>query len=94
MVIFPLKDLLYVTKASTNELKKICSALESCSGFNSEGWLKEAITRKVESPVGRLYVKNVRTVVEKIPAEMPEAGVFEHYLQEYEDMVNSFRMYP
>lgn len=90
----PLKDLFFASTLSVDELKKICSSLESCSGFNSQGWLKVAVTQKVESPGGCLYVKEVRAVVEESPADVPEAGVFEHYLQEYEDMVSSFQMYP
>ena len=94
MSILPLKDLFYASTLSVDELKKLCSVLESCSGFNSQGWLKMSVTQKVESPGGRLYVKEVRSVVEASPANVPEAGVFEHYLQEYEDMLNSFQMYP
>lgn len=92
--VFLLKDLFFVSTSSVDELKQICSALESCHGFNSYGWLKVAITQKVESPGGRLYVKQIRSVMEESPAEVPEAGVFERHLQEYERMVNSFQMYP
>lgn len=76
-----------------DELKQICSALESCQGFNSYGWLKAVIAQKVESPGGQLYIKQV-SVVEEGLAELPEAGVFERYIQEYESMVQSLQMYP
>ena len=87
------KDLFFAPKSSVDDLKRICSALESCHGFNNQGWLKTAITQKAASPGGQLYVKQV-SVVEEGPAELPEAGFFEHYLQEYKSMINSLQMYP
>ena len=55
-----------------SQLKKICSALPECEGFNSQGWVKSRVVNKRRAVID-LYLKQTATV-------MPQSGVVRHIL--------------
>lgn len=74
----------------------MCSALEDCEGFNSEGWIKSRVAGKKRSTID-LYLKQVASgVVEKgEELAMDEgAGIFQNHMQEYDKMEEQLKMYP
>ena len=51
-----LQDLFPVKSNDVEILKKVCSALEDCQGFNTNGWLKQSIGQTYKTNID-LYVK-------------------------------------
>jgi len=89
--------------ADTPTLKAICSALDRCAGFNSEGWIKGHILEKRRSHLD-LYLK--QTIVKPYVWHRPSngsatpletdaaAGIFMDHLTDYSRMEKEFKMYP
>jgi hypothetical protein len=51
------KDLFFVSSHDVENLKKICSALINCHGFNSNGWLKTHTFPRVAATEADFYVR-------------------------------------
>ena len=79
-----------------DQLKYVCAHLDSCKGFNSNGWLKSSVDTQVESPGGTLYVKQVVPSANSRHSvvKTENAGFFQPFLSEYKRMLKEFKMYP
>ena len=79
------------------QLKGVCSALEECEGFNSEGWIKSRVAGKKRSTID-LYLKQValgKGAEEGAGLMLDEgAGIFMNHMQEYDKMEEELQMYP
>ena len=79
------------------QLKGVCSALEECDGFNSEGWIKSRVAGKKRSTID-LYLKQVAAAAsveeeDDIPWDQG-AGIFVNHLQQYSKMEQNLKVYP
>ena len=87
--------------ADLDTLKSICSSLERCAGFNSDGWMKGRIVGKKRSELN-LYLKQAVSKSTAVPrgngtsAPMTDAaaGVFASHMMEYARMEKDLKMYP
>lgn len=88
------QDIFVVYGGSIDQLKRVCSALEDCEGFNSEGWIKSHVGNKHKMSSIDLYIKHrlIRESVRTTPDT--DAGVFKFNLGDYDIMERNLRMYP
>lgn len=82
--------------ANIEQLKTVCSALEECEGFNSEGWIKSRVAGKKRATID-LYLKQVAAGASQDSQKLlrdEASGVFTDLLREYAQMEQELKMYP
>ena len=80
--------------ASVDQLKRVCTSLADCEGFNSEGWVKSRVDNKQRVTTIDLYVKH-RVSRETWGVEGdPDAGVLRGHMTDYDSMEKHLKMYP
>ena len=87
------QDLFATYGASIDHLKQICSSLDDCEGFNSEGWVKSNVDNKHPVQSIDLYVKHKIALGQARIKADSDAGVFLNYLKSYDVMEKSLKMY-
>ena len=88
-----LQDMFVVYGANVEQLKVICSSLNECEGFNSEGWVKAKISGKKRAVIN-LYLKQTAPVIkgEQLVNDS-DAGVYVGHLNDYTEMEQKLKMY-
>ena len=80
--------------ASVDQLKAVCTSLQDCEGFNSEGWVKSRVDNKQRVSTIDLYVKHRVSMERWNVGADPDAGVFRGHMTDYDDMDKHLKMYP
>ena len=77
------------------QLKDICSSLEDCEGFNSEGWVKSRVDSKKRASAIDLYVKQGVTGKQVTGSRITDtdAGVYSKHVTDYDEMEQNMKMY-
>ena len=79
---------------TTEQLKAICSSMEDCEGFNSEGWVKSRVDSKKRASID-LYVKQGVTGKQMTGLRITDmdAGVYSKHIKDYDEMEQDMRVY-
>ncbi len=93
IILIILQDLFATYGASVDQLKNICSSLEDCEGFNSEGWVKSRVEKKHPVSSIDLYVKHKVALGQVRMKTDLDAGVFRTLLEDYDLMNKNLKMY-
>nr|XP_006825207.1 PREDICTED: probable glycosyltransferase At5g11130-like [Saccoglossus kowalevskii] len=81
------KDLFSMRTKDVSVLKKVCSVLDSCKGFNSNGWLKKSVSPLVQGATDLFIKENVTVIKDSL------TNTNNIMKLEYEEMKSNLKIY-